>query len=554
MASLYQKYRPQRFSELVGQDWISKILRKVISEGKQAHAYLFTGARGTGKTSTARIVAKSLNCLNPKDGEPCNECANCIAINEGRFLDLFEIDAASNRGIDQIRELKEKINFSPSQGKYKVYIIDEVHMLTNEAFNALLKTLEEPPVHTVFMLATTEPHKIPLTIISRTQRFDFKLANEDDLKQKLNEILSKEERKMDDKALEIVIQGASGSFRDSETILDKVLGSADGKKEITEESVRTILGLSDQKAVEEMMAALLSSDINKALEILNETNNKGLSLYQFLKQILEFGRILIYNKIVSKKSVLNIDFDLKKLVKVIKILTDATYQIKTAVVPILAFEIAIVDICIEDAAPVEVKMQPQTVATSTPKIVKEEVNFKPKEEVKAEEIKTEKPQTVEEEIMVLEPEVQIEVEIKNEDKEDAPKSEATFEEFPLADISLVNVTSVWSQFLEKVRPHNFHLQAFLSKAQPTQIIGDKLILKVPFKFHKMKIEAHESRKVISELFKGLINVALIPTCEVSEDLRVEEPEQTVVSNEDLVQEIFGDLMENEAEERDEKVE
>ena len=171
--ALYRVFRPQTFSEIVGQDHVSKTLKNALKSNRVAHAYLFCGPRGTGKTSSAKILAKAVNCLEPVDGEPCNMCPNCQAVNEGNFLDVLEIDAASNRGIDEIRDIRDKVKFAPSQGKFKVYIIDEVHMLTAEAFNALLKTLEEPPAHVIFILATTEPQKIPLTVLSRCQRFDF---------------------------------------------------------------------------------------------------------------------------------------------------------------------------------------------------------------------------------------------------------------------------------------------------------------------------------------------------------------------------------------------
>jgi DNA polymerase III subunit gamma/tau len=225
MAVLYRKYRPQKLSEVVGQDEVTSSLLKQLQSGNISHAYLFSGPRGTGKTSTARILAKALNCKTAKDDkfdEPCGKCESCKAIVEGRYLDLLEIDAASNRGIDEIRELREKIRLAPTEGKYKVYIIDEVHMLTNEAFNALLKTLEEPPAHAVFVLATTEPQKVPATILSRVQRFNFERPTTEKISKKLEMINKEEKWKLSKEVLDEIAKAADGAYRDAEVLLDKV--------------------------------------------------------------------------------------------------------------------------------------------------------------------------------------------------------------------------------------------------------------------------------------------------------------------------------------------
>lgn len=265
---LYRKYRAQDFDQLIGQDHITKLLKNAVKTGQIAQAYLFVGSRGTGKTSTARILSKAVNCLQPKeDGNPCNECEVCKAISNGSLLDLIEIDAASNRGIDQIRELKEKIEFSPSEGKYKVYIIDEVHMLTTEAFNALLKTLEEPPAHVIFILATTDVHKLPPTILSRCQRYDFRLGTDEEIKNVLSDVAKKEDLKIDDKAMALLVQNAKGSYRDALSLLDVVYsGQEKGKKEITEEEVRKILGLPDFDKVVVLLKSLEKGDGKKCLE------------------------------------------------------------------------------------------------------------------------------------------------------------------------------------------------------------------------------------------------------------------------------------------------
>ena len=259
---LYQKYRSQDFDQLKGQDNVTKLLKNAVKKNQLAHAYLFVGSRGTGKTSTARILAKAINCLEPKkDGNPCLECDNCKSIANGTFLDLIEIDAASNRGIDQIRELKERIEFSPTEGRYKVYIIDEVHMLTTEAFNALLKTLEEPPAHVIFILATTDVHKLPPTILSRCQRYDFRLGTDDEIRDLIKGICKEEKITIQDEALDVVVQNAKGSYRDALSLMDVVYsGQEHDKSEITLDEVRKTLGLPDSEKVILLLTSLLDGD------------------------------------------------------------------------------------------------------------------------------------------------------------------------------------------------------------------------------------------------------------------------------------------------------
>src|SRR3970040_703834 len=240
-----RKWRPKKFSEVIGQEHITTTLQNSIRSNRIAHAYLFTGPRGVGKTSTARIFAKVLNCLNPKDTEPCNECELCKDIQNNQSLDIIEIDGASNRGIDEIRTLRESVKYAPTKGKYKVYIIDEVHMLTKESFNAFLKTLEEPPEHIIFIFATTDVHKVPLTIISRCQRYDFRRIQLDKIKETLRTIASEEKIEIDDKTLTIIAKKADGALRDAESYFDQVVAFSQGK--IDAELVTHMLNLIDEE-------------------------------------------------------------------------------------------------------------------------------------------------------------------------------------------------------------------------------------------------------------------------------------------------------------------
>ena len=291
---LYRKWRPKSLSDLVGQSHISKTLALAVQSNKVSHAYLFCGPRGTGKTSTARILAKAVNCLSPIDGEPDNTCSNCLSISQGRSLDLIEIDAASNRRIGDIRDLSEKIHYLPSESKYKVYIIDEVHMLTQEAFNALLKTLEEPPSHAILLLATTDPQKVPLTIISRCQRFDFKKVTVADICSKLSYICGEENVDVNDDALSLIARKSTGSLRDAENLLDQVIVSFDSP--ITEENVRDLFHIGDESVPTDLLDSILNKNVNDSLKKLSDMFNSGKEPRQVRIDILESVRTLILFK------------------------------------------------------------------------------------------------------------------------------------------------------------------------------------------------------------------------------------------------------------------
>lgn len=291
----YRKWRPQTLSDVVGQEPVTQTLANALSTGRVAHAYLFCGPRGTGKTSTGRILAKALNCLTNKGkGEPCNSCAMCQAVNEGRALDLVEIDGASNTSVDDVRELREKINFVPNSAKYKVYIIDEVHMLSTSAFNALLKTLEEPPPHAIFILATTEVHKVPLTVLSRCQRFDFRRLSQAAMVKKLKEICDHEGIKTEQQALLLVAKASTGSLRDAENLLEQLVlyhGS-----NISLEQVREELGLSDDARIRQLAGHILRKDVAAAIAVLSNISADGVDLRQFNRGLVEYLRELLLVK------------------------------------------------------------------------------------------------------------------------------------------------------------------------------------------------------------------------------------------------------------------
>lgn len=290
--ALYRKWRPQGFDSLVGQEAVRTALTNALETGRIAHAYLFAGPRGTGKTSTAKILAKAVNCEHGPTPNPCNKCQNCVRINDGTSMDVFEIDAASNRGIDEIRDLREKVAFAPVNGRYKVYIIDEVHMLTTEAFNALLKTLEEPPPHVIFILATTEPHKIPATIHSRCQRFDFKRVTDSDIVKRLREVADGSGIAADDDALQLIAVQADGGMRDALSLLDQCGVMAE---RVSAETVRSVLGIVGREALRELIKAVGEGNVPKALELLEALLAGGKDVKQIITELAEYLRaVLLY--------------------------------------------------------------------------------------------------------------------------------------------------------------------------------------------------------------------------------------------------------------------
>ena len=295
---LARKYRPQNFSELAGQEHVSRTLQNAIDSGRVAHAFLFTGARGVGKTSTARIMAKTLNCEKGVTHEPCNVCPQCIEITKGTSTDVFEIDGASNNGVDDVRDLRDNIKYLPSHSRYRIIIIDEVHMLSTNAFNALLKTLEEPPEHVKFIFATTEPHKLPVTILSRCQRFDFKRVTLPKIIARLREIADKESVTISDTALTLVARKGDGSMRDSLTALDQVLAFCGNT--VSDEDAGTLLGAIDRRLLAEISAAVFSGDTQGVLAGIKQVDLVGYNMRQFCQELIEHFRNLLVIRSVKK--------------------------------------------------------------------------------------------------------------------------------------------------------------------------------------------------------------------------------------------------------------
>lgn len=363
MLALYRKYRPKKLEDVLGQEIIVEVLKNAAINDKFSHAYLFYGPRGSGKTTTARLIAKLVNCEKRQSdekfkliGEPCNKCQSCIEIDENKAFDVIEIDAASNRGIDEIRNLKEGIKFSPTSYKYKVYIIDECHQLTKDAFNALLKTLEEPPTHAIFILATTEIEKMPATIVSRTQRFYFKRLSLVKISEKLKSIIKVEKIKADDNALELIAASAEGSVRDAESLLDQI---ASLEEKIDLESVEKILGRVGFQRTAEMAELLIKNDLEKSLNYLSQINEGGYNLIQFNKDLIhyfrrvlsfkfspilenEFKKELTESELNSIKNLSKI-IDENKAINLIKSLIRAYTEMKYSPFAIVPLEVTIIE-------------------------------------------------------------------------------------------------------------------------------------------------------------------------------------------------------------------
>lgn len=353
--ALYRMYRPQSFDDVVGQTHVTKTLRNAISKGKQSHAYIFSGPRGTGKTSIAKVFAKAINCLNSDDGEPCNECAICKGITQGTNSDVIEIDAASNNGVDEIRNIRDKVKYAPSESKYKVYIIDEVHMLTTGAFNALLKTLEEPPSHAIFILATTEPHKIPPTIISRAQRFDFKAISMDQIVDRLKFVAESQSLEYDTAALEFIAKTSEGGMRDALSIMDQAI--AFGDERLTLQDALNVTGSVDEAALNDLFKDVVEGNVKEAFGRYHHFISEGKEVNRLINDMIYFVRDTIMIK-TSNESIeydALVSFELDTLYRMIDIINDTLVSIRFSVNQNVHFEVLLVKLA------EMIKAQPQTV-------------------------------------------------------------------------------------------------------------------------------------------------------------------------------------------------
>ena len=494
--TLYRKYRPQDFTSVVGQSHIVDVLKAQLVKGKVGQSYILIGPRGTGKTSVGRILAKAVNCTSLVDGNPCGKCDNCKLFQEGKSLDFVEIDAASNRSIDDIKVLKEKISFAPIQFKRKVYIIDEVHMLSKDAFNALLKTLEEPPTHALFILATTEVTKVPITILSRCQRFDFKLATLTNLKDVLRNISSLEKKNIEDEVLDTIAEMGRGSFRDSQSILQKLINHSEDGTKVNQDMALSILGLSQIKELTTLFESIYEGDNEKSQNILKEILISGVSPSNLTSQLIRY----------SEKALGISKYKEERIYEILESFLELEKKLRLTDYDDLAMELCIYNLSSKKGKKVEKKeIEPETKPTK----VKEE-----------KEVVSEKKEDKDEKV------VQEEV-VNNIEKVDIAKTEVTDK--------YMAVKGVWLDLLTGIRTRNVHLASFLSQAVIEGVEGNIIRLKLKYAFHKSKIDNGKSKEMIEDELKKLTGSRMILDTYVGGSIDDEKKP-------DIVKDVFAELL------------
>jgi DNA polymerase-3 subunit gamma/tau len=468
-AALYRRYRSQTFAEVIGQEHVTRTLKNAIANGQVAHAYLLSGSRGIGKTSIARIIAKAVNCPKAKDGDPCDACESCVAIRDGRYLDLIEIDAASNRGVDEMRDLREKVRFAPSMGQYKVYVIDEAHQLTNDAFNALLKTLEEPPAHVIFVLATTEAQRIPATIVSRTQRFDLRRIPHQKMVQQLAAIAKSEQWAVEPAALEAIARHAQGSLRDAESILDQVATFAEGKVRVGD--VDELLGSTDWEETSALFDAIAANDAAKAVGLVRTLVDDGRDLRLFVRRAMDHMRALVLVRASgtlpetateSVGAVLRTQaplFSLDRLARIAHRLIEAEQQLRTGEGTPLPLELALLDLTTESASPAPAPKQPGPQGLPA---------------------KVAAPEPAPSRAAPAAPRSQAVVDLAERRAQQAGTAPAAIAAGPvgaaLPGVTLDRVRAAWDQLLERAQERSIAKAAQLVKAEPVAIEGGTIVL------------------------------------------------------------------------------
>ncbi len=525
MAVLYQKYRPQRFSEVVGQEGIVRALQNAAKAGTLAHAYLFTGSRGIGKTTIARLVAKAANCPNIKDGDPCGKCESCLAIAADNFLDVIEIDAASHTGVDNVRDLIEHVQFKPSHGRMKVFIIDEVHMLSKAAFNALLKTLEEPPAHAMFILATTDIEKVPDTIISRTQRFDFRKITPESMLEALKRISKAEKMKLADGTLQLIVSNSEGGMRDALSLLDTV---ASFGSTASVEEVRSLLGLSSIGVVEELMSLVAGHQASDIPPFIENLNNQGTDFTAFNRNVLEYLRLVLVAK-VTKAVPTNALLDkthyeslqttaeqmaMPQLLFVIRLFLRSYKELGQSPSPELPLLLA----------GIEASLHGTTVNNPAPLA-------KP---ATALDINPAKPATsasIESAVLILPPEEKVET------------VAAANTESSGADITHEQVEAWWKDLVQHIKPLNSPLATLLKNSPLQETVGTRVTIGVKYLFHKEHLENTKNMALILETLETVSGQPLAFRVIIAKNKDEPALAQTVDALGDAIKIFGGELVE-----------
>lgn len=540
--AFYQKYRPKKFSDLLGEDHIRDTLKEAVKSNKLSHAYLLCGPRGTGKTTTARLLAKAFNCLSLEeskskeseiDGEPCNNCDSCREIDQGRSVDVIEIDAASHTKVDEIREIIDNAQFVPTKSKRKIYIIDEVHMLSNSSFNALLKTLEEPPKHVVFILATTEPHKLPATIISRAQRYDFKRVSKGEIVNNLKIIAAGEGLKADDEALDLVAIYAEGGHRDAITLFEQAAAIS---KNISRENILSLLGISGADSILSFIRAIFSNNPEEGLKIAHIQYEQGASMVQFNKSVVEYLRRILLYRIVGEPMFEDTDENIKiirelseqfkeeQITKMIESFIKSGQLLKDISYPLLPIEIAIVE-SVDSTIIQNSKFKSQNYgeasslgSTSKPK-ESPKVQAKEKDLENGEENNSKLPTP--------------------DSKLKTPDSQPPAPD--LVSVPVFQMTSdIWQKVIGAVKKENATLAALLRDAKPMDVNGNKIVLGVKFAFHKNKISEPKNCAMLEKTINEILGKPCIISCKVMSSVK-KEPAKKLNDNElqKAAEEIFA---------------
>lgn len=524
--ALYRKWRPLKFEDVVGQDHVSQTLKNSIMTGRIAHAYLFCGTRGTGKTSTAKIFSRAVNCQHSTDGDPCNECDTCRGIMDGSILDIYEMDAASNSGIDNIRGIRDEVIYSPIDSKFKVYIIDEAHMLTTEAFNALLKTLEEPPAHVIFILATTEPHKIPATILSRCQRFDFRRIGVDDIARRMNKIVKSENISITPDAIELVAELADGSMRDGLSILDQC--AAHASEELRYDDVVEIVGIADRRVLFEIADFVCEKNTSGALNAVDAFLEKGKEVFNFFEEFIMHYRALMICKstsepaeilekneeTVEKYKIQAEKYTIDRILYSITALSEFLLQAKRMASPRVAAEMAMVKLC----AP-ETDGMPQALAVRVEQLEREIAHLKTAG-VRFDGGKTKKSA------------------VKSAEEE--PTQEKTLEEAAPHEENAVTWDK-WKEALKLIKQESKSLYTFLFNAEALYF-GDEIELVVSTDLAYEKIGTPEGKNYLGNLFSNIQGAELRAVVSKKGNLKRRDGAENPLLSLAAKKELLGDKM------------
>jgi len=516
--ALYRRWRPTIFEDVVGQEHISKTLKNQIKNSGIAHAYLFCGTRGTGKTSMSKIFAKAVNCLHPQDHNPCNQCEICKGIQHESIMDVIEIDAASNNGVDNIRELRENVKYPPTKGRYKVYIIDEVHMLSTGAFNALLKTLEEPPEFVIFILATTESHKIPATILSRCQRFDFKRISEKDIVKWLGRICNELNYETEEEALQLIARNSDGAMRDALSILDQCMAFSSEK--VTREDVINILGTVTDEILFELVDHIIEGNSRNAMALIESLVQSGKDIHQFLNDLIGHYRNLMMTKIagqqegiihLSNESIERLfqqgnKTEINHIMRAVRILSETEAESKWSTQPRVLLEVAIIkltqpmyDYSMEGLVE-RISVLEKAIKSGSVHIKEKMQNPKPQEKSK----------------------VEIPPEVPKQEQSNKDKGQV------LKDIPFEEIKNSWEEILKEIKKRKISVHAWVMEGKPATVEKDCLIISFEdrFSLHREASSKSPNKDFIEEVISEMVGTKVSIKCLMEEDIHTPE---TVIS-------------------------